>query len=61
MRDETNDKIWYVIGLICKECLSALLWAWLVLAIIADDPFTAIMLLVLRSLVWAAIGKEYRR
>ena len=63
--DETictrKEQAWYIVGLIAKELLSALLWAWIILACVARDSFTALMLLVAKSLIWPVIGREYRR
>ena len=57
----TREKIWYIIGLVGKEILSLILWAWIILACIARDPDTALMILVLKSLVWVVVDKEFRR
>ena len=56
-----REKIWYIIGLVGKEILSAILWAWIILACIARDPDTALMILVVRSLIWVIVDKEFRR
>lgn len=58
---QNHEKLWYIIGLVGKEILSAILWAWIILACIVRDPDTALMILVLRSLVWAVVDKEFRR
>lgn len=58
---QNHEKLWYIIGLVGKELLSALLWAWIILACIARDADTALMILVMRSLIWTFIGKEYRK
>lgn len=61
MRDETKDKAGYIIGMVSKEILSAILWAWIILACIARDPDTALMILVLKSLIWTVVDKEIKR
>ncbi len=58
---QNHEKLWYIIGLVGKEILSLILWAWIILACIARDPDTALMILVLKSLVWAVVDKEFRR
>lgn len=61
MREETKDKIGYIIGMVAKEILSAILWVWIILACCANDPRTAILVLVFRSLIWAVVDKEIKR
>ena len=58
---QNHEKFWYAVGIIGKEILSAILWAWIILACIARDPDTALMILVLKSLVWVVVDKEFRR
>ena len=41
-----------------QQALSAMLWAWLVLACCAGDAVTALLLLILKSLIWGATKHE---
>ena len=40
------------------EAQSALFWVWFALACCADDAVTAVLLLVVKSLIWAALNGE---
>lgn len=40
------------------EIQHALFWIWFALACCADDAVTAVLLLVVKSLIWAALHRE---
>lgn len=56
-----HEKTWYIIGLIGKEILSAILWTWLIMACIFREFGTAVTILVLRALIWTVVSKDFRR
>jgi len=46
------------VAVVAYEAQSALFWAWFAIACCAGDAVTAILLLCVKSLIWAALHSE---